>query len=134
MSREGVRFDKTDHWPEHDKRSSRSLCTFCRSTSLSHVFCTKCNVPLCFTRKRNCFRQFHVRGQVNRYRNQQLDVQRRKKEKTTKKKKTASRDPAAKSNAPERREIKKSKTARIAAVYSAPTNSDLNQNPTIIFG
>lgn len=129
MSNKESRFDCIDHWPEHDQQKSRSLCKLCRSTSLTHVFCTKCNISLCFTRQRNCFRRFHMRGQVNQNRIQQPDFQ------NNKKKQKASL-------------IQKNKATKVAAVYSVPTanttvvcdemvrkiEADQNKNPAATFG
>lgn len=53
------RFDKYNHWPDNDKMNSRSRCKLPKCNLVTHVFCTKCNVHLCFTKNRNCFRKYH---------------------------------------------------------------------------
>lgn len=138
MSNKESRFDRIDHWPEHDQQKSRSLCKLCRNTSLTHVFCTKCNIYLCFTRQRNCFRRFHIRGQMNQNRIQRLNSQNNKKKKANKK--TATK--------PNTSLIKKNKGTKIAAVYSVPNaktsvmcdevvrkiEADQNKSPSATFG
>lgn len=54
------RYDRQDHWPESDQHTSRSLCKMRGCSSLTHSYCTKCDIHLCFTKTRNCFRQFHL--------------------------------------------------------------------------
>lgn len=54
-----LRFDKFDHWAKIDDKNSRSRCKILGCNSITHVFCTKCNVHICFTRKRNCFFNYH---------------------------------------------------------------------------
>lgn len=53
------RFDEISHWPENDQRESRSNCKMDGCKSLTNVYCTKCNIHLCFLKTRNCFRQYH---------------------------------------------------------------------------
>lgn len=53
------RYDKYDHWIENDAKKSRSRCTMVGCQYLTHAFCSKCRIYLCFTRERNCFRDFH---------------------------------------------------------------------------
>ena len=53
---EDIRFDGFEHWPEH--RSNRPRCMNCGEKT--RVGCSKCNVGLCLTAERNCFKEFHV--------------------------------------------------------------------------
>lgn len=52
---EDVRYDCIDHFPIFGARGRCKLCP----KSQTNVTCTKCNVRLCFTEKRNCFLTFH---------------------------------------------------------------------------
>lgn len=54
------RFNNTGHWLEFDKNDSRSRCKLSGCGMLTHSFCTKCDVHLCFNRNRNCFRSYHL--------------------------------------------------------------------------
>lgn len=51
-----VRFDCYDHWPEYKKEKQR--CKNC-IRAYSRTICAKCNVALCFTGSRNCFKDYH---------------------------------------------------------------------------
>ncbi|XP_040064051.1 piggyBac transposable element-derived protein 2-like [Ixodes scapularis] len=56
-----VRFDQMGHWPVHeDSREQR--CKMERCTGKTRVMCDKCNVHLCLTKSRNCFKAFHLRN------------------------------------------------------------------------
>ncbi|XP_040072993.1 piggyBac transposable element-derived protein 2-like [Ixodes scapularis] len=56
-----VRFDQMSHWPVHeDSREQR--CKMERCTGKTRVMCDKCNVHLCLTKSRNCFKAFHLRN------------------------------------------------------------------------
>lgn len=59
------RFDNKDHWLENSNRKSRSLCKNHGCKSLTKVICTKCKISLCFSKKWNCFRQFHTPSTSN---------------------------------------------------------------------
>ena len=49
---EDVRFDEIGHWPM--KMDKRRRCAVCTDT-----YREKCNVPLCFNERRNCFKIYH---------------------------------------------------------------------------
>lgn len=124
MSKKESRFDRTDHWPEHDQRPSRSLCKLCRSTSLTHVFCTKCMIPLCFTRQRNCFLRFHMRRLVNKNQNKKSPPRKNNKEWPAKK--MASSIPSAKSPSTRKKKTltkssAKKKTSSVPSIKSNMT-------------
>ena len=51
-----IRYDAFNHWP--DFRENKNRCRQCK-TGYSRVYCTKCNLCLCFTNGKNCFRDFH---------------------------------------------------------------------------
>ena len=54
-----VRTDVVNHMPAWDDKCQR--CSFCSTRSaFTHVKCLKCNVFLCFTKDRNCFKDFHL--------------------------------------------------------------------------
>ncbi|MCL4125853.1 UNVERIFIED_CONTAM: hypothetical protein GTU68_039532 [Idotea baltica] len=53
---DSTRLDKISHWPEWD--SSQHRCRVCVNAH-TKVKCSKCDVGLCFTKNRNCFRQYH---------------------------------------------------------------------------
>ncbi|KRZ47512.1 hypothetical protein T02_15959 [Trichinella nativa] len=50
-----ARFDKFAHWPEIINQKNR--CRNCQKTS--RVRCVKCNIHLCLTQQRNCFKIYH---------------------------------------------------------------------------
>lgn len=53
-----VRYDTIAHWPlTTDDKKRCKLCI----VSYSRVMCEKCNVHLCFTKKKNCFKIFHLK-------------------------------------------------------------------------
>lgn len=53
-----VRYDTIGHWPSF---GTKGRCRYC-STGQTRVKCTKCDMLLCFTERRNCFWSFHTRG------------------------------------------------------------------------
>lgn len=53
------RFDNISHWPDHDELKSASRCKNINCKQFTHVLCDKCKVHLCFTKNRNCFREYH---------------------------------------------------------------------------
>lgn len=53
------RFDDFDHWLIYDDNHSRSICKMPGCVMLTHSFCTKCKIHLCFKKERNCFRKYH---------------------------------------------------------------------------
>uniref|UniRef100_A0A8C6T630 PiggyBac transposable element-derived protein domain-containing protein n=1 Tax=Neogobius melanostomus TaxID=47308 RepID=A0A8C6T630_9GOBI len=52
-----VRSDSVGHWPEME--SVRQRCKHPTCKGLTPNKCTKCNVHLCFNKRKNCFRDFH---------------------------------------------------------------------------
>jgi hypothetical protein len=55
-----VRFDRCDHMPESvDDNPQRCKLEGCKSRS--RVKCLKCEVYLCLTKDRNCFKDFHTK-------------------------------------------------------------------------
>lgn len=56
-----TRYDMKDHLPGFDKFKFSTKCKnpACNNKIKTHCFCTKCNVHLCLTKKRNCFYDFH---------------------------------------------------------------------------
>lgn len=61
-----IRFDEKSHWIKIDEEKTGHRCKFenCgepgKPGKPTRYFCEKCNVHLCLTAKRNCFRDFHV--------------------------------------------------------------------------
>lgn len=53
------RFDGFNLWIQNDRKNSRTQCILLGCNHLTHAFCTKCQVHLCFNQNRNCFRLFH---------------------------------------------------------------------------
>lgn len=56
------RFDKAEHWPFYDQKSSRSLCKIKNCQNRTHVYCEKCDIHLCFNATRNCFYEYHTQN------------------------------------------------------------------------
>lgn len=57
-----VRYDNSGHLPElSDSSKPITRCKNEKCTSRTHTYCIKCNVHLCFTTKRNCFRAYHTK-------------------------------------------------------------------------
>jgi hypothetical protein len=54
-----VRKDKFDHFPKFDTKENTSRCKNPGCNGKTHVFCTKCNIHLCFNSTNNCFFNFH---------------------------------------------------------------------------
>jgi len=52
-----VRKDSFAHWPVKDTKRGR--CKVCKKNQ-TNTLCEKCDVRLCFTEERNCFRSFHI--------------------------------------------------------------------------
>ena len=50
------RFDLVGHWPEY--RAEKNKCRSCK-VGYSRVYCEKCQLCLCLTSRKNCFRDFH---------------------------------------------------------------------------
>lgn len=54
-----VRFDETSHWPE--VAGDRQRCRLCNDRNKFTSFrCSKCRVPLCLLKERNCFTRYHA--------------------------------------------------------------------------
>jgi len=56
---DALRYDRINHLPEFDDLKDATLCKNEGCSKKSHVKCTKCNVHLCLTKKRNCFYDYH---------------------------------------------------------------------------
>lgn len=52
-----VRLDGMQHWPVWVEKQIR--CKFPNCKGYSQIICEKCGTALCFTKKKNCFRNFH---------------------------------------------------------------------------
>lgn len=64
------------HWPFFDDKKSRTRCKMPGCSSFTHIFCTKCEIHLCLTSKRNCFYSIH-NAQMNTNENQKPQRRRR---------------------------------------------------------
>lgn len=53
---DSVRFDKYNHFPQW---GSTKFCKLCKKSD-THIFCTKCNIHLCFSKTKNCFTGYHM--------------------------------------------------------------------------
>lgn len=51
-----ARYDQVAHWPV--KKEKRRRCSVCK-TIKTDTNCEKCQVPLCFNERRNCYREYH---------------------------------------------------------------------------
>ncbi|KAL3196766.1 hypothetical protein MRX96_015383 [Rhipicephalus microplus] len=49
-----------DHWPSADSLSSARCCRLAGCTSRTRTRCEKCNVCLCLSSDKNCFKVFHT--------------------------------------------------------------------------
>jgi len=56
---EEVTQDGFHHFPMYDERKEAIRCKRMNCRGRTHVQCTKCRVHLCFTKKTNCFFDFH---------------------------------------------------------------------------
>lgn len=54
-----IQYDTVDHLPEYDKKKEATRCKKTGCKGKTHVYCKKCEIHLCFTSDRNCFRTFH---------------------------------------------------------------------------
>ena len=52
-----ILLDRSHHWREY--KDSKNCCWHCK-LGFSRVYCDKCNVCLCLSNARNCFRDFHT--------------------------------------------------------------------------
>lgn len=56
-----IRYDQIAHFPNVDPEArSRSRCKLEKCPYFTNVYCGKCNVHLCITTRRNCFKDFHI--------------------------------------------------------------------------
>lgn len=55
-----LRFDRLDHLPDIDEKANASRCKNIGCAKKTHIYCTKCNLHLCLTQRRNCFKLFHT--------------------------------------------------------------------------
>lgn len=55
-----IRYDRHDHLPHYDSKDAATRCKNEKCKYSTHVYCSKCNVHLCCTIKRNCFTEFHT--------------------------------------------------------------------------
>lgn len=62
---ENTRFDSVDHFAEHDDNRSKRRCKLEGCKKMTHVFCLKCKVHICFVKGRNCFLNYHKKRNVN---------------------------------------------------------------------
>lgn len=53
------RFDNKSHWAVHYQKVIRSRCKMLNCSCFTPYYCSKCEIHLCFTPKRNCFFSFH---------------------------------------------------------------------------
>lgn len=52
-----VRYDGLSHWPE---TANRQRCRQCNQRNhFTYFKCSKCKVPLCLTKEKNCFSAYH---------------------------------------------------------------------------
>lgn len=56
---EDKRTDGYDHWPVVDSLTTARACRLRGCKSRSRVRCEKCNLYLCLTKEKNCFKKFH---------------------------------------------------------------------------
>ncbi|CAG5017496.1 unnamed protein product [Parnassius apollo] len=54
-----IQYDTVDHLPEYDQKKEATRCKNPGCKGKTHVYCLKCEIHLCFTGERNCFRKFH---------------------------------------------------------------------------
>ncbi|CAG5045378.1 unnamed protein product [Parnassius apollo] len=55
---QAVRQDQVGHWPQWAEKKIR--CKFPKCAGFTHTVCDKCGVALCYTKNKNCFRNFHL--------------------------------------------------------------------------
>ncbi|KAF8778934.1 PiggyBac transposable element-derived protein like [Argiope bruennichi] len=53
-----IRFDRIDHWPEHSTNKQR--CKMLNCKGFTRVQCMKCSIPLCFYKREELFRDYHL--------------------------------------------------------------------------
>ncbi|XP_054728100.1 piggyBac transposable element-derived protein 3-like [Anastrepha obliqua] len=55
-----IRYDCLNHWPNFCDKSSKLQCRNTPCKSETQVYCEKCNIPLCMSVKKSCFKEFHA--------------------------------------------------------------------------
>ncbi|XP_054259664.1 piggyBac transposable element-derived protein 3-like [Macrosteles quadrilineatus] len=55
-----VRLDTVDNFPIHSNKKEAGRCKKPQCKGKSHIRCDKCEVYLCLSKDRNCFRSFHM--------------------------------------------------------------------------
>ncbi|XP_049523764.1 piggyBac transposable element-derived protein 2-like [Dermacentor silvarum] len=55
---EDIRYDQVGHWPIAKEEQQRCMFEGCKGKP--RIKCEKCNVHLCLTNARNCFKEFHI--------------------------------------------------------------------------
>ncbi|XP_053969881.1 piggyBac transposable element-derived protein 2-like [Anastrepha ludens] len=55
-----IRYDCLNHWPNFCDKSSKRQCRNKPCKSETQVYCEKCNIPLCMSVKKSCFKEFHA--------------------------------------------------------------------------
>uniref|UniRef100_A0A034WM56 PiggyBac transposable element-derived protein domain-containing protein n=1 Tax=Bactrocera dorsalis TaxID=27457 RepID=A0A034WM56_BACDO len=55
------RLDGINHWPEESGLKSARMCRRKECKSRTRTRCTKCDVYLCFSKKKNCFTIYHTK-------------------------------------------------------------------------
>uniref|UniRef100_A0A6P7H3T1 PiggyBac transposable element-derived protein 3-like n=1 Tax=Diabrotica virgifera virgifera TaxID=50390 RepID=A0A6P7H3T1_DIAVI len=55
------RYDGYEHWPLNDDLQNPLCCRLEACQSRSRIRCSKCNVYLCLSKNKNCFKAFHTR-------------------------------------------------------------------------
>lgn len=55
-----IRYDAVNHWPELDGKKTGARCKNENCKQKSQFFCSKCEVHLCLTKDRNCFKKYHI--------------------------------------------------------------------------
>lgn len=59
IPQEDIRKDGIDHLPYWDE-TDRSRCKYPGCAGKTYIICTKCHIPLCLNKDRNCFLRFHT--------------------------------------------------------------------------
>lgn len=59
-----VRNDNIGHLPDFDNLDNAIRCKYGGCKLRSHVYCEKCKVHLCFTRRNKCFTLYHKENEV----------------------------------------------------------------------
>lgn len=54
-----IRIDGIDHLPEHDQKNQQTRCKNNHCKGRTFFRCGKCDVHLCITKRKNCFKEFH---------------------------------------------------------------------------